>query len=406
MTSKPSLQVSGRRVCLLIGQLGLGGTEKQVALLASGLVRSGIDTSVLVLFAGGPHEETLRSAGVPVIHVRCPRLRHGVGPLPPNATALDRVVRGSRLAARTVYKLPVALIAVLRLLSWLRRERPAVLHAFLLHSYLIAAPAARLARIPVLVAGRRSLGERHRDRPFMLALIRLANRLTDLIIANAHAVAYDTQHVEGKSVRRIATVYNGLAEAAFEPVPAAPLAAAGPVVLCVANLIRYKGHHHLLDACALLRDRGVAGTLVLVGDGPERERLERQAATLSIDVRFLGHRTDIAELLARADVCVLPSLTEGLSNAVMEAMAAGKAIVATNVGGTGELLRDGRGVLVPPGDAEALARAISRVLRDPELSASLRTRSREWARSHLRADEMVQRHIELYTGLLEAECAA
>jgi glycosyltransferase involved in cell wall biosynthesis len=87
-------------------------------------------------------------------------------------------------------------------------------------------------------------------------------------------------------------------------------------------------------------------------------------------------------------------------------MAAGKAIVATNVGGTGELLRDGRGILVPPADAGALARAISRVLQDAELSASLRAHSREWAHSHLRADAMVQRHIELYAGLLEDACAA
>lgn len=405
MTSNLSPRVSGR-VCLLIGQLGLGGTEKQVALLASGLVQSGIDTSVVVLFTGGPYEETLKAAGVPVIHIRCPRLRHGLDPLPPDATLLDRVARGVRLVARTAYKVPLAQLAILRLVSLLRRERPAVLHAFLLHSYLIAAPAAWLARIPVLVAGRRSLGDRHRDRRFMLTLIRLANRLTDLIIANAHAVAYDTRHAEGKSVRRITTVYNGIEDTAFEPASAAPLAADGPVILCVANLIHYKGHRYLLEACAQLRDGGMPFTLVLVGDGPERGELEQRAAGLSIDVRFLGRRTDIAQLLARADVCVLPSLTEGLSNAVMEAMAAGKAIVATNVGGTGELLRDGRGVLVPPANAEALARAISRVLQDAELSASLREHSREWARSHLRADAMVQRHIELYAGLLEGECAA
>jgi glycosyltransferase involved in cell wall biosynthesis len=207
-------------------------------------------------------------------------------------------------------------------------------------------------------------------------------------------------------VRRITTVYNGIPDTAFEPAQAAALVADGPVILCVANLIRYKGHRYLLEACALLRDRGLTCTLVLVGDGPERAELERRAAGLSIDARFLGHRRDIAQLLARADVCVLPSLTEGLSNAVMEAMAAGKAIVATNVGGTGELLRDGRGILVPPADAGALARAISRVLQDAELSASLRAHSREWAHSHLRADAMVQRHIELYAGLLEDACAA
>ena len=405
MASNPPARVP-RRVCLLIGQLGLGGTEKQVTLLASGLARRGIETSVLVMFTGGPHEETLRAAGIPVVHLRCPQLRRRLSPLPHDATLLCRAVRGVRFILRGIGFVYMAMIAIVRLLIRLRRERPDVVHAFLLHSYLTAAPAARLARVPVLVAGRRSLGDRHHDSPLVLALIRAANRLTDLIIANAHAVACDTRQVEGRSVPPVRTVYNGIADTAFESAPPAALDIEGPVILCVANLIWYKGHRHLLEACALLRDRGVAGTLVLAGDGPERGRLEQLADELAVDVRFLGRRTDIAALLASADVCVLPSLTEGQSNAVMEAMAAGKAVVATNVGGTGELLRDGRGILVPPADAQALARALSRVLQDPELAARLGAQSREWARVHLRVDAMVQRHIELYARSLEAECAA
>lgn len=405
MASNPPARVP-RRVCLLIGQLGLGGTEKQVTLLASGLARRGIETSVLVMFTGGPYEETLRAAGIPVVHLRCPQLRRALSPLPHDATLLCRAARGTRFILRGIGFVYMAMIAILRLLIRLRRERPDVVHAFLLHSYLIAAPAAHLARVPVLVAGRRSLGDRHRDNPLVLALIRAANRLTDLVIANAHAVACDTRQVEGRSVPPVRTVYNGIADTAFESASPAALGTTGPVILCVANLIWYKGHRHLLEACALLRDRGVAGTLVLAGDGPERGVLEQLADELAVDVRFLGRRTDIAALLAAADVCVLPSVTEGLSNAVMEAMAAGKAVVATNVGGTGELLRDGRGILVPPADAQALARALSRVLQDPELAARLGAQSREWARAHLRADAMVQRHIELYARSLEAECAA
>jgi glycosyltransferase involved in cell wall biosynthesis len=124
---------------------------------------------------------------------------------------------------------------------------------------------------------------------------------------------------------------------------------------------------------------------------------------LGVDARFLGHRSDIGALLARADICVLPSLTEGMSNAVMEAMAAGKPIVATDVGGTGELLR-GRGVLVPPADAGALADGVARLLAEPELAARLGGEARRWSRQHLGVDGMVEQHVSLYGRLLEHRC--
>jgi glycosyltransferase involved in cell wall biosynthesis len=270
-----------------------------------------------------------------------------------------------------------------------------VLHAFLFHSYVAAAPAALFARVPVLVAGRRSLGDCLPDRLILRVLARIANRCTDHVIANADAVADDARRVERIPASKITTVYNGIPDSAFEPAPAAALVAEAPVILCVANLIWYKGHRHLLEAVSLLRDRGVAGTLVLVGDGPERRELEDLARVLALDIRFLGFRTDVESLLTRADVCVLPSLTEGLSNAVMEAMAAGKPIVATEVGGTGE----------PPADAGALADGLARVLEDPVLAARLGAEARHWSRTHLSVDAMVDRHVDLYRKLLEDRCA-
>ncbi len=394
-------------VSLLIGQLGLGGAEKQVALLATGLAERGIRTRVLVMFGGGPYEDVLRAEGVPVVHLRFPRMR-APGLTLDGTTGLRRAARGARLAIGAVRRLPLAVAAVLRLVTELRRERTDVLHAFLLYSCLVASVAGPLARVPALVSGRRGLARGACERRTVLALIRAANRVTDLVIANAEAVAADARRVEGLAPAKIVTVYNGIPEQAFVPVPvpdADPVAQA-PVILCVANLIRYKGHHHLLRAVAMLRERDIDCTLMLAGDGPERERLELMAAELAVDARFLGRRTDIAALLARADVCVLPSLTEGMSNAVMEAMAAGKAVVATDVGGTGELLRDGRGVLVPPHDPQALAQAIARVLGDPEFAAALGSKARRWSQIHLRADAMVERHLQLYTRLLEGECAA
>jgi glycosyltransferase involved in cell wall biosynthesis len=367
------------KVRLMIGQLGLGGTERQVALLASGLHERKIDASVLVMFDGGPHEEALRQVGVPVIYLGFRRF-----------TNLRNV--------------PGNVAAFLGLVSRLRQERPDVLHAFLFHSYLTAAAAGRMARVPVLVAGRRSLGFFKQDRPFFLAAERLATRATDLLIANAQAVAEDTRAQEGVPEEKITVVYNGLPEAAFAELAPASIQAPHPVLLCVANLKPYKGHRYLLEAAGRLRARGRPCTLLLAGDGEERHALERQAERLGIDVRFLGASGNTGPLLARADVVVLPSLSEGMSNAVMEAMAAGRPIVATDVGGTPELLRD-RGMLVPPGDPPALAAAIEQLLANPAHAAALGQRARAWSRAHLRLDQMVDQHVRIYSELLGRQCA-
>lgn len=366
------------KVFLMIGQLGLGGSEKQVALLAEGLRGRGIDARVLVMGDGGEREAGLRAAGVPVICLGFRRRR-------------DLKTLGANVAASW------------RLVRYLRRERPDVLHAFLFHSYIAAAPAARLARVPVLVAGRRSLGDFKEDRRALLALERIATRWTDLLIANAEAVAADTRRREKVPEEKITVVRNGLPASAFRPAEPAPIATDLPVVLCVANIRPYKGHEYLFQAIARLGPHRPC-TLVLAGDGVDRPALQRRARRLGIDARFLGARTDIESLLARADVMVLPSLHEGLSNAVMEAMAAGVPVVATDVGGNRELL-DGRGVLVPAADPVALADGLRRVLDDRVFAKELTEQARAWSRAHLTVDAMVDRHVRIYQSLLADACA-
>jgi glycosyltransferase involved in cell wall biosynthesis len=224
--------------------------------------------------------------------------------------------------------------------------------------------------------------------------------MTDHLVANAQAVAADTLRDGVIAAERISVIRNGLPESAFEPMHPASVVTPHPVVLCVANLFSYKGHRHLLDAIARLQARGTPCTLVLVGEGPERSALERQGEQLGIDVRFLGFRTDVGPLLARADVVALSSLQEGMSNAVMEAMAAGRPVVATDVGGTGELLH-GRGILVPPADPEALADGISRVVSDTALATELGRNARAWSRAQLSADFMVDQQIRIYRELVD-----
>jgi glycosyltransferase involved in cell wall biosynthesis len=285
-------------------------------------------------------------------------------------------------------------------------NRPTVVHSFLFHSYVLTAFCARLAGIKVTVAGRRSLGEFRDGHPLARMAERVATAITDSLIANAQAVAEVVHHDERVAHEKITVIYNGLPPEAFAAAEPLAIPTHRPVLACVANLKAYKGHRYLVEAMALLRDRGHPCTLVAAGEGPQRQSLEDLASQLAVDLRLLGSRTDVNRLMAAADIAVLPSLTEGMSNAVMEAMAAGRPIVATSVGGTPELIGTDRGLLVPPADAVALADAIERLLLDRELAATLGAAARDWAATHLSLDTMIENHISAYLELVRRSCVA
>jgi glycosyltransferase involved in cell wall biosynthesis len=148
------------------------------------------------------------------------------------------------------------------------------------------------------------------------------------------------------------------------------------IVLTPARLHPQKGHAYLLTAAAQVRD----ATFILAGDGPLRADLEGRARELGIAERcvFLGHRSDVPDLLAAADLFVLPSLFEGLPLSVLEAMAAQRPVVATAIGGTDEAVtHELTGLLVPPRDPAALASAIRRIRSDPALAHRLAAAGRD-----------------------------
>jgi glycosyltransferase involved in cell wall biosynthesis len=169
----------------------------------------------------------------------------------------------------------------------------------------------------------------------------------------------------------------------------------------VGNLIERKGHAVLLHALAAIGGRGthVPWRLAIAGEGVERPRLEALTREYGLTdrVRLLGARNDIPDLQAGADVFVMPSLWEGLPLAVLEAMVAGKPIVASRTSGIPEAIEDGRqGVLVPPGDVQALADALWRLMNEPELRASLGRAALERARSRFTIAAMVDQYERLY----------
>jgi len=201
---------------------------------------------------------------------------------------------------------------------------------------------------------------------------------------------------------------NGIDAEAFRVAPAGPAAreAVGldprrPVIGTVGRLEDRKGQEQLLGALGRLTAtaNGSGPQGLIVGDGPSRERLERQARELGLQdrVRFTGTVSDVRPLLAAMDVFVLPSFAEGMSNALMEAMAAARPVVATNVGGNPEVVADGRtGMLVPPGEAEAIAAAVGTLLHDPGRAGRLAEAGREFVTERFGARARVAELERLY----------
>jgi glycosyltransferase involved in cell wall biosynthesis len=372
------------RVLHVIGSLDIGGTEGQLVELATRLDPACFDVTVCCLSHGGPHAEALAAAGVQVEIV------------------------GLRRA--TLWRRPNRLVGdLLRLIGFVRRARPDVVHGFLYWGYVLGALAGRAARVPAIVAGRRGLSRLPRADPRRV-LERWALRMTDLVVANSEAVRQDVLQSGQVPTSKVLVVRNGVAAHRFAgtsdgaPGPALAVTPGAPVIGVVANLRRCKGVDIFLAAWREVVRHFPKATALLAGDGPLREALERRAAELDVaaSVRFLGTCRDVPALLSLVDLVVHPSFEEGLPNAVLEAMAAGKAVVATDVGGTSEAVLDGEtGRLVPARDAAALAHAMLWCLRHPGETACYGEAARRRAREHFAIEAMVGRYAALYRQLTE-----
>jgi glycosyltransferase involved in cell wall biosynthesis len=261
---------------------------------------------------------------------------------------------------------PRGLSSLWALLRRLQRthKRDIVLHAHDSHALALAAIPARALGIP-LIATRRSMTPPGR-------LWRLPDRV--IAISNAVEQVLRRVGVEPARIIRIPSAVSlaDMAKISIESHGPGP-GDGVPVVLAVGALSAEKGHATLIEALPLLRREVPRAHLVVVGDGPERRRLEALARQLRITggVRFLGDRPTASSLICAAQVLAQPSHREALGTAVLEAMALGTPVVATATGGLVELLGEGAGLLVPPGDPEALAESLARVLTDALLRAAL-----------------------------------
>lgn len=269
-----------------------------------------------------------------------------------------------------------AIVALSRLISLLARLRPNVLVGFMFHADLLCRIAGKIAGVPNVVSSVRSInmGGRHREWS-----LRLTRRLSHAVVTNARATA---DHLVRRKIavqRSSHVIPNGIEVERFRPPKNMRRAVRSEfevdedtfLWIAVGRLEPPKDYPNVLRAFAGARAAHSNVELWIVGDGPGRASAEGLAEQLGIGdaCRFLGLRTDVPRLLAAADALVQGSAWEGLPNAVVEALAAGRPVVATDAGGTRELVDNGRsGFLVPPRDTEALKNAMRKLMTLPAKS--------------------------------------
>ena len=232
----------------------------------------------------------------------------------------------------------------------------------------------------------------------------LYNRRVDGVVAISQSIG-DLLIAAGVDAEKIRVIASGIDVEKFANAPSAQERAAGQIIVgSMGVLEERKGHRFLLAAAAELTARGLNLQYRVAGDGGLRRSLEQQAAELGLldSVQFSGFVTDSADFLASVDLFVMPSLFEGLGVAALEAMAAGKPVIATRVGGLAESVLDGvTGLLIAPQDARALADAIEKLVRDPSLALALGSRGAQRVRQHYSLEQMARRNEDYYYELLE-----
>jgi len=369
------------RVFFLVDSLDVGGSESQAVELALRLSRARYAVTLGCLRMQGPLLGRLQGSAVPVVEFHP---RGGIDSL-----------GGAR--------------QLLRLAWLLRRERFDVVHTHDLWSNLIGVPAAFLARVPVIVASQRDLSHLPWYKSRRRVWLRRIQGLSTVVLANAGSIREQLIQEGHLRAEKIRVIHNGVDLEKFDRDArnsgvVLANAGSGKRIVLVGNMTsEVKGHSVLIHAAPKILREFSDARFILVGDGACRKQFETQVGDLGLEKQFLflGRRDDVPEVLAVCDIAVLPSRTEGLPNALLEYLAVGLASVGSNVGGNAEIVKDGvSGLLVPPENAELLADAVLRLLRDPDLARRLGHSGREYVQRRFGFDQLVEQIERLYSELL------
>lgn len=389
--ARRAMEAAKIRLLKFVAGFGFGGTERQVANLVKMLDRARFDLRFGCLKRWGHFLEEIDRHQIPLAEY-----------------SIDSLYKAGALRQH------------LRLASDIRRQRIQIVHSYNFYANVFAIPAAKLAGVPVIVASVRDAGVYLT--PAQKCVQNFVIRFADCILVNAEAIRRWLIE-QGCAAAKIRVIKNGIDLSRFNRKKndtglrrELGLSRSAPLVMVLSRLNPQKGIEYFLQAAAAVGRSCPSARFLVVGDGFVRrndviesdvtyqQALKQHAAKLGLGERviFTGFRADVPELLSEAAVSVLPSLSEGLSNTLLESMAAGVPVVASRVGGNPEVIEDGiGGYLVPPRDPGALAQAISAILKDRDLARDLGEQSRRRIVERFSLERMVHETQELYVQLLE-----
>lgn len=369
-------------VLYIIWSLGLGGAERVVINLAKGLDKTKFNPMVCCLNDKGEFAVELEERGIPVI-------------------ALNK-------------RLGIDIAVIGKLISVIKERNIQIVHTHLWGANFWGRIAAKMAGVPVIIATEHNVDTWKSW--FNFALDRWLSRSTDKIIAVSNKVKEFYQS-KGINPKKIAVIYNGVDIAKGEERRAKIDSRSSildyrkefnikndeTMLAIIGRLVEQKGHRYLFEALNMLNGKYKVRLLV-VGNGPLLQELQQRAMSydLSAKIIFTGLRKDVPDLLKITDILVLPSLREGLPMVALEAMAVGKPIIATNVGGTPEVVLDGQtGILVPPGNPTALADAIDRLIENRNLTKKLGENGSSRVKELFSVEKMTRETEQVYHQLLK-----
>ncbi len=364
----------------MLPKMNVGGAEKHVILLASGLRQRGYDAQILSIFQEGTLAGKIRKEEIPF---SCLQLPKGWG--------------GD---------------AFFKIYQWLRQNPVDILHTYLFGFHLFAGLPARLLKVPVIVSSRREIAEWRKARHVWIE--NLGNHFVDRVICCSQAAQKWTLDHEKIAREKVLTLYNGVDQKYFASADGLKIRHEfgipenAFVVGTVANFAEEKGYPYLLEAVSVIAQEHPEAWFLFVGSGPLEAEIKQKAARLpnSDRILFTGIRSDIPDLISAMNVFVLASVIEGFPNVLLEAMSMAKPVVATCVGGIPELIESEKdGILVFSKDSQGLANVILQCLRDPSTANRLGTKARHKIEQNFSLDQMIDQYEAFYRKMLDHEIA-
>ncbi len=371
------------KLMVMVTNFHIGGTERQVANLALRIDPSRFDLHLACLKNSGELLKELEGLAVPRPEFRI----------------------GSLHALRTLWQ-------AIRLSRYIRKHGIQIVHSYGFYPNVFAMTAAKLAGNVVAIASIRDMGDGLT--PLQTKVQRRVCRWANCVLVNADAIRQRLIS-QGYRPNNIVVIPNGITLTRYNEQQAGilrrefGLPPSSQVVVVFSRLNQMKGVQYFLDAAAIVARRFPGVRFLVAGDGANKKELEEKAERMGLGPQtvFAGFRCDVREWLPEADVSVLPSLSEGLSNSLLESMASGVPVIGARVGGNPEVIdHEVTGLLVPPKDANALANAMCRLLADKEMAARFGQAGRRRVAELFSVDGSVRQTTGLYRRLVESGAQA